>query len=350
MKDTPHASASTTLQPIEAKTLVSSQPERIQLGISSCLLGNSVRFDGGHKYDPWIVGVLGEYVHFVPVCPELECGMGVPREPVRLVGDPQNPRLITVRHGEDWTERMKTWAQKRVVELEKEHLCGFIFRRKSPSNGMERVPVYPDVAPVSGKGRKGGAPLYKGVGLFARVVMNHFPLLPVEEDGRLNDPILREQFIERLFVMYRWRNLVDSGLTLEGLISFHTRHKLLLLAHSPRHYRTMGKLVAEGATYAQSELAQRYVTLLMEGLSLKATPAKHTNVLQHIMGYFKKVLTPSEKQEMLEQIMLYRKGITPLIVPITLLSHYVRKYGERYLAGQHYLQPHPIELQLRNHV
>ncbi len=321
---------------------------RIRIGISSCLLGNPVRFDGGHKFDPWVVNVLGAYLNFVPVCPEVECGMGIPREALRLVGDPSAPRLVTVKHGEDWTDRMRAWAERRVAELEGEGLCGYIFKRASPSSGMERVKVYPEFDPATGK--SGGVPVQKGVGMFARAFIERFPLLPVEEEGRLNDPDLRENFIERLFVMRRWRQLLDDGLDTGGLVAFHTRHKLLMLAHSPQHYRTMGKLVAQAATYPRDELREAYQRLLMEGLRLRATPAKHVNVLQHIMGYFRKQLTPDEKQEMLEQIDLYRRALVPLVVPVTLLNHYVRKYGEKYLAGQFYLNPHPVELKLRNHV
>ena len=194
-----------------------------------------------------------------------------------------------------------------------------------------------------------GPPLLKGVGIFPRLFMERFPLLPVEEEGRLNDPHLRENFIERLFVMKRWRKLIEAGLDTGSLVSFHARHKLLMLSHSPQHYRAMGKLVAQAATYSRDELAEAYQTLLMDGLRLRATPAKHANVLQHVMGYFKKVLSPDEKQEMLEQIELFRRDMVPLIVPVTLANHYVRKYGEKYLAGQHYLHPHPVELKLRNH-
>lgn len=315
-------------------------PGPIRLGISACLLGEKVRYDGSHRRDPFIVNTLGKYVHFVPVCPEVECGLGVPREAMRLTGDPVSPRLITIRSNKDYTVRMRAWAQRRVKELEGEDLCGFIFKAGSPSSGMERVKVYDEHS----------VPSKSGVGIFARAFMEHFPLLPVEEDGRLHDTVLREQFTERIFVYQRWRQLLAQRLTVGNLVEFHTRHKLLILSHSTEHYRTMGSLVAQGKGSGIRALFDRYHILLMEALSLKATVKKHLNVLHHILGYFKKELTPDEKQEFLELLEHYRRGHVPLIVPITLANHYVRKFDQPYLQEQYYLHPHPLELALRNHV
>jgi uncharacterized protein YbgA (DUF1722 family)/uncharacterized protein YbbK (DUF523 family) len=312
----------------------------IKVGISSCLLGNKVRYDGSHKLDRFIVDTLGQYLEFAAVCPEAECGLGIPREPMRLVDSPQSPRLVTVRTLVDHTERMTQWARQRVVQLEQESLCGFIFKSGSPSSGMERVKVYGEQ----------GIPQKHGVGLFARAFMEHFPLLPVEEEGRLHDPKLRENFVESLFVMKRWRELLAQGASLGKVVAFHTHHKLLMLAHSPRHYQAMGKLVAQGKTIGLEGLLSGYQTLLLEGLKLKTTSKKNTNVLQHLLGYFKKQLSTDEKQELLEIIENYRDGHIPLIVPITLVNHYVRKYDQPYLKEQYYLHPHPVELQLRNHV
>ncbi len=316
--------------------------QKIRLGISACLLGEQVRFDGGHQLDRFITETLEQYVEFVPVCPEVECGLGVPREPMRLVGTPESPRLLTVRTRIDHTERLVAWARKRVGELEQEGLCGFIFKSKSPSSGMERVKVYPE----SGQ----GTPVLRGVGLFARVFMEHFPLLPVEDEGRLHDPDLRENFIERLFVWRRWREFLAAGPSVGGLVAFHTRHKLLILAHSPGHYRELGRLVAQAREMPVPALCDHYQSRLMDALRLKATPKKNTNVLHHLMGYFKRDLSPDEKQELLEVIDNYHQGYVPLIVPVTLVNHYVRKYHPPYLTDQVYLHPHPMELQLRNHV
>jgi uncharacterized protein YbgA (DUF1722 family)/uncharacterized protein YbbK (DUF523 family) len=314
--------------------------DRIRLGISTCLLGEQVRYDGGHKWDRFITDTLGKYVEFVPVCPEVECGLGIPREAMRLVGDPNNPRLVTVRSGVDHTERMVNYARRRVVELEKEELCGFIFKSDSPSSGMERVKVY----------GPSGSPTKTGVGLFARAFMEHFPLLPIEEEGRLHDPKLRENFIEAIFTLKRWREMLAQNGGRGALVDFHTRHKLLVRAHSAEHLRQMGKVVAQVATLPVSDLFDTYQKLLLEALGRKTTSKKNTDVLYHLMGYFKGDLSPDEKQELREIIDLYHRGLVPLIVPVTLLNHYVRKYNQPYLKGQWYLNPHPIELQLRNHV
>jgi len=312
---------------------------KIKLGISACLLGEKVRFDGGHRWDRFITGTLGKYVDFVPVCPEVECGLGGPREPMRLVGNPDNPRLLTVRTGVDHTDRLVNWAQKRVRELEFEDLGGFICKSDSPSCGLERVKVYNDQ----------GVPVKKGLGIFARLFMEHFPLLPVEDEGRLHDPGLRENFIERLFTFQRWRQ-VAAKKTLANLIAFHTRHKLLILSNSPSHYRLMGHLVARGKEILLNDLYSQYQTLLMEALRLKTTTKKNTDVLYHLLGFFKKDLSGDEKQEVLEIIEAYRQGYLPLIVPITLINHFVRKYQQPYLKEQYYLNPHPLDLQLRHHV
>jgi len=312
---------------------------RIKIGVSACLLGQPVRWNGGHKKDRYITDTLGHYVEYVPVCPEVECGLGVPRETLRLVGDPDNPRLVTSKTNIDHTDRMTRWARKRVKELKKENLCGFIFRKNSPSSGRFNVPV---------KNFK-GMPQKKGVGLFARLFSEHFPLIPVEEDGRLNDAKLRETFIEQIFSLKRWRETLSKRKSMGNLVDFHTRHKLLMMSHSPNHARMMGKLVAEGKSPPVKDLFNQYETLLMEALRLKSTLKKNVSVLQHIMGYFKKQLSPDEKQELLEIIDEYRNEYVPLIVPITLFNHYVRKYRQPYLRQQVYLNPHPIALKLRNH-
>lgn len=312
--------------------------EKIRMGVSACLLGEKVRYDGGHQWDRYLTGTLGQYFDFVPVCPEVEIGLPVPREALRLVGEAERPRLMTSRSGQDLTERMETWSERRVVELEREGLCGFIFKGRSPSSGMARVKLY----------EPSGIPSQKGVGLFARIFMQHFPLLPVEEDGRLHDPKLRENFIECVFTFKRWRDLLAKGPSLGRLVEFHSRHKLLLLAHSTEIYRQMGKLVADGKALPLDELFQSYEALLMKGMRLLPTVKKHLNVLQHLLGYFKQDLSADEKQELLELFEQYRRGDVPLVVPVTMINHLVRKYRQPYLAEQFYLQPHPSELRLRN--
>ncbi len=313
--------------------------DRIKMGISACLLGQKVRYDGGHKLDHFLTDTLGQFVEYVPVCPEVECGFGVPREAFRLEGDPKAPRLITRRSKADYTEPMVQWAEKRVRQLEKEALCGFIFKSKSPSSGMERVKVY----------NEKGMPVKKGSGIFARIFMEHFPLIPVEDEGRIHDPKLRENFIERVFTMKRWRETLAAKWSIGNLVDFYTRHKFLILSHSPIHYRLLGKLVADAKQLPIKELYPEYETLLMTAVSMKTTIRKNTNVLQHMMGYFKKLTSPDEKQELLEIIYQYMQGDLPLIVPVTLMNHYVRKYQQSYLKEQIYLNPHPLALRLRNH-
>lgn len=314
--------------------------EKVRLGISRCLLGEAVRYDGGHKLDRFLRDTLGQYVEYVPVCPEVECGLGIPREAMHLEGDPEAPRLITSRTRRDVTDQMLAWAHRRVAELEDEGLCGFIFKSNSPSSGMERVKIT----------NQSGMPRKVGRGVFAGIFMKHFPSLPAEEEGRLHDPALRENFIERMFVLKRWREMVDRGRRLSGLVDFHTRHKLLIMAHSPKQNTLLGGLVATAKGASTTELFEKYQVLLMDALKLRATVKKQINVLQHLMGYFKKDLSGDEKQELLEVIDHYREGYIPLIVPVTLINHYVRKYDQSYLKLQYYLNPHPLELQLRNHV
>jgi uncharacterized protein YbgA (DUF1722 family)/uncharacterized protein YbbK (DUF523 family) len=241
---------------------------------------------------------MGQFVEYVPVCPEVEAGFGVPRESVRLVGDPENPRMITFKSKKDLTDQMKRWAKKRVKELEKEDLCGFIFKSDSPSSGMIRVKVYSEK----------GMPHKVGVGMFARAFMDHFPRIPVEDDGRLHNPAIRENFIERIFSLKRWRDIAAKSPRIGKLVDFHSRNKLLLLSHSQKHYRLMGKLVANGKKLTPRKLFDQYEQLLLEALALNTTAKKNNNVLQHLMGYFKKQLTADEKQELLEVFEQYRKG------------------------------------------
>jgi len=318
-----------------------SRPDKkIRLGISTCLLGERVRYDGGHKHDAYLTDTLGQFVEWVPVCPEVECGLPVPREAMHLEGDPASPRLVTIRTHVDQTERMLSWARRRVEELARKYLCGFVFKSGSPSSGMERVRVY---------GSK-GMPRKIGVGLFARTFIQRFPLLPIEDEGRLHDPALRENFIERVFALKRYCDALGAGGGARGrLVAFHAAHKLLLMAHSPAILQEMGRLVARSKDLPFSDLRARYEELLLRALQLKATPAKHANVLEHMMGYLKKNLSADEKQEMLILVGDYRAGLVPLIVPVTLMKHYVRKYDVGYLAQQAYLSPHPAELALRNH-
>jgi len=312
--------------------------EKLKIGVSACLLGQNVRYNGGHQLNHFIRDILGQYMEFVPVCPEVECGMPIPRETLRLLGNEDAPRLVTSRSGVDHTEQMQSWAEDRVRQLEKEDLCGFIFKKDSPSSGLYRVKVYSEQ----------GMPRNIGTGIFARTFTRHFPLLPVEEDGRLNDGRLRENFIESVFVFKHFRDLLKASPNRGALVDFHTLHKLLLLAHSQEHYRQMGRFIANMPEPVE-EAYRQYGGLLAETLRVRTTAKKHCNVLLHILGYFKNELSSDEKQEVLEMIEAYRLADVPLIVPITLLNHYVRKFDQPYLRDQYYLHPHPLDLRLRSH-
>jgi uncharacterized protein YbbK (DUF523 family)/uncharacterized protein YbgA (DUF1722 family) len=313
----------------------------IRLGISSCLLGEQVRWDGGHKLDPWLADQLGRFAQYYPVCPEVGCGFGVPREPLRLLGDPHAPRLVTVRTKQDHTRRMLQWARSKVRELEGADVDGFIFKGKSPSCGIERVRVY-------GVTRK-GAPTSTGQGLFARAFMEHFPLVPVEDDGRLHDPRLRANFIESCFVMKQWRDgFCRSRRSRGDLMRFHFVHTMLILSHSPRHYRIMEGLVARAKVMPTATLYANYQQLLREALRLKATPAKHVHVLQHVMRYLRKQLSGDERRELQGLIDCYRQGQAPLIVPLARINHYVRLFDNAYLQQQSYLLPQTLEIQVRD--
>lgn len=312
---------------------------KIRIGISRCLLGEKVRYDGGHRRDRFITDTLGIYLEFVPVCPEVECGLGVPREAMHLEGNPAHPRLVTIRTKTDHTETMKNWARRRIAELENEGLCGFIFKSGSPSSGMEQVKIYQDH----------GKALKTGVGIFAREFMSRFPLLPVEEDRRLHDHRIRENFIERIFALKRWREMVTQKAGLKSLINFHAGHKFLILSHSRKHYQKMGQLVARSDDRPLKERFAAYQALFLEALRIKSTLKKHTDVLLHLLGFFKRDLSADEKQEMVEVIEHYKQDLVPLIVPLTLLRHYAHKTNQLYLKNQWYLEPHPLELKLRNH-
>jgi uncharacterized protein YbgA (DUF1722 family)/uncharacterized protein YbbK (DUF523 family) len=312
----------------------------LRLGISRCLLGDEVRFDGGHKRDAFLTGIFGRYVEWVPVCPEVEAGLGTPREAMRLVGDPQRPRLIAIKSEKDHTEAVERMTADRLRSLKDLELSGYVFKKDSPSCGVERVRVF----------NRHGMPNRKGTGLFARAFMEQFPMVPVEEEGRLCDPVLRDNFIERVFCYHRWQQLKRRRATRSDVVKFHTIHKYLLLAHSRQLYGQLGRLVAQADRYQPKDLVERYGRLFMEALAVTATRRKHVNVLQHLIGHMKCHVTKSERAEIDGLVEDYRQGLVPLVVPLTLVKHYVVQYGLLYLRDQIYLSPHPKELKLRNYV
>jgi uncharacterized protein YbgA (DUF1722 family)/uncharacterized protein YbbK (DUF523 family) len=309
------------------------------VGVSSCLLGQPVRYDGGHKKNEFVVSTLAPHVRLVAVCPEVEYGLGTPRETLRLVRAGDDVRMV-MKGGEDHTDGMRRFAEARVKALEREDLDGFILKKDSPSCGMERVKVYGATGPGVRNGR----------GVFADVLIRRCPLLPVEEEGRLSDPRLRENFIERVFAYRRLKTTFAPRWTHGALVAFHTAHKFVVMAHSNEAYRRLGRLVAEGRRRVRNEVRDEYQRGFMQALRLVATPRRHANVLMHMVGFFRPQLDAESRDELLASIDDYRRGLLPLIVPVTLIRHHARRLRVTYLAGQVYLDPHPRELALRNHV
>ena len=313
--------------------------EKIPIGISSCLLGQEVRYDGGHKHSAYITQSLGEFFEFRPFCPEVAVGMPVPRPPIQLREVNNEIHAIGVQDPLlDKTAALSAYGTQ--VALQQRQLCGYIFKKDSPSCGMERVKVY---------GAK-AMPERRGRGIYAAAFMETQPSLPVEEEGRLMDPHLRENFVERVFIYSRWQMYQARGMTAASLVEFHTRHKFIIQAHDEVAYRELGRLVSAAGSGDIQQTAQVYLLGLMSALQRLATTKTHTNVLMHIMGFLKSHLSSHDKQELLELIDEYRLGRLPLIVPVTLLKHYLRIYPDEYINQQFYLNPHPRELMLRNHI
>lgn len=312
----------------------------IRIGISTCLLGEPVRFDGGHKRDGFLVDTFGRWVEWVPVCPEVEIGLGTPRETMRLVRAEGGVRLVMPKSGRDHTEAMTSFAERRAAELARADLSGYVLKKDSPSCGMERVKIYD----------RHGTPARTGAGLFAAALAARLPRLPIEEEGRLSDPRLRENFVERVFGYRRLRTFFAGRWTTGGAVRFHTAHKLLVMSHSTVGYERLGRLVASVRRLDRAAFADRYQQEFMDALTVIATVRRHTNALQHMMGHVRDRLDPASRRELAACIDEYRRGLVPLVVPITLVRHHVRALDVEYLAGQLYLEPHPKELMLRNHV
>ena len=309
-----------------------------RVGVSACLLGEEVRFDGGHARDTFVAQSLSSFVSWVQVCPEMEAGLGTPREPIRLLTHPGGIRVVTTRTRRDFTSELQDVATRRAAALATQDLDGFVLKKDSPSCGLHRVRVYKDDGTATRDGR----------GVFASALTGALPLLPIEEEGRLADPGIREHFIERVFAHYRLRALGEPA-NVHAIMHFHARHKLLLLAHSPAIYRAMGSLVAMARPSQLAELMRAYRRSFMSALAAPATRPKHVNVLQHIAGYFKRSVSDQARREIAAAIADYQRELVPLVVPVTLLGHYARVHAVDYLLGQVYLDPHPRALKLRNH-
>jgi len=310
-----------------------------KIGISTCLLGEAVRYNGGHKLDHYIRDTLGKFVDFVPICPEVEAGFGTPREALHLHETENGVVMLTEKSKEDLTEKMTSWSRNKLKEIEDIELCGYIFKSKSPSCGVYRARIQREEKGVNLNGR----------GLFAQEFISAYPQLIVEEEGRLHDPVIRDNFIQNIFINHRWNEL-NKNRSIRGLMKFHESLKYSLMSHSPRILKEMGPIVANSNKIDTDEVFDLYKVKLVEALKELSDKKKNKNVLDHIMGYFKNNLDKSEKAELKEVINNYYNGLLPIIVPITLLNHYVKKYDDIYLQGQFYLNPHPLELMLRNHV
>lgn len=321
-----------------------SQPssDKIQVGISACLLGQKVRHNGGHKHSRYCTDVLTHYFDFQAHCPEVGAGLGTPRQAMHLVATDKGLRLhpaakVGKNRGDDYTDAMNDFLRHCLGELG--HLRGFILMAKSPSCGMERVPIYRE---------NGEALRHNGSGLFAEALMRHYPLLPVEEAGRLNDEALCENFIERVFFYDDWRRLMDETLTPTALLGFHSRHKFQLLAHDQASYRELGPMLANLKANPLPQIAENYIQKAMQAMSRKASSGANVNVMQHMVGYLRDNLEAHDRTMIGEQIEAYQRGEVPLVVPMTLIRNAQRKVRQPYLAKQDYLRPYPDALGLRN--
>ena len=320
--------------------MTSDRFSKITIGISTCLLGENVRYDGGHKRDRFITDQLAKYMAFLPVCPEMDSGMTVPRPPIRLVGDPNNPRAVGVDNPKmDVTHQLESYAIHQTANLSS--ISGYILKKDSPSCGMKRVKVYPE---------QRNCAVRQGTGIYAGILVRQHPNLPVEDEGRLNDPVLRENFINRVFIYRHWQQIITEQLTPVKLIDFHAQHKYLVMAHSQAAYKRMGQLLSRIPKKELQRISSEYFSELMAALRRPVNRKGHTNALQHIMGYLKRDINAEDKAELVASIERYRQGEIPLIVPITLFRHYFRLHPDPYIAKQVYLQPHPESLGLRNHL
>jgi uncharacterized protein YbbK (DUF523 family)/uncharacterized protein YbgA (DUF1722 family) len=318
---------------------IDDESRNIRIGISACLLGEAVRFDGQHQRNHFVIDRLGSFAEFVPVCPEVEIGLGIPREMIRLSRKDCDVRLVGARSDRDLTDEMRAYAERKVDALSQLDLSGYILKKDSPSCGMERVKIWNDKGQSERTGR----------GIFAEVLMERMPLLPVEEEGRLNDPLLRELFVERVFAHRRLKDLFETNWRVGDLVNFHTREKMLLRTHGEHSYRALGRIVAHASREDRERIADDYMTTFMTALRRKPTIGQQCNVLQHAIGYFTNNLQRPQKQELISLIEDFRQQFAPLTVPLMLIRHYADLYGVDYLRFQTYLSPHPKQLALRNH-
>ncbi len=317
------------------------EPDKeISIGISACLMGHKVRYNGGHKRSSFCMNTLDTFFKLVPVCPEVGIGLGTPREPVRLVGEMGNYSVLGTDHPElDVTEKLFQYGLDKTKELDS--ICGYILMQKSPSCGMERVKIYHPNGNPSG---------FSGSGMFAKALMEANPLLPVEEEGRLHDPVLRENFFTRVYAYYRWQTEVKTAPSLATVGEFHAAYKYILMAHNPQDYAELGRVVAQGKELGVERLMESYFKGFMSTLARKANRKSHTNVMLHLLGYIKHSVDSEDRQKILRLVEEYRQGLVPLIAPVTMLRHFLESHGTDYVKKQAYLRPYPEHLGLRNQI
>ena len=310
-------------------------PKNITIGISACLVGENVRYDASSKTSNFCVAELGQHVTYKTFCPEVAIGLPIPRPTIRQIKKQDLIHVARPDGSGDVTQALEAYGKK-IAKLA-QSFSGYVFCAKSPTCGMERVKIYNE---------QGDALPANGIGVFANEIMKANPLLPCEENGRLNDAIIRENFVARIFTYKSWQLLVETGLSKHKLMQFHSKHKYLVMSHDLLAYKALGRLLADGKLPLE-DMASQYILGLMTALKIKATRKKHANTLQHIQGYFSKHLTTTERQELCQQITNYRTGLVPLLVPLTLINHYLMHHPKQYLANQVYLNPYPEQLKLR---
>jgi uncharacterized protein YbgA (DUF1722 family)/uncharacterized protein YbbK (DUF523 family) len=315
-----------------------SEENMLPIGVSRCLLGDEVRYDGGHKRNRYMTDVLGDYFSWQPVCPEVEAGLGTPRPAIRLVQTEVGLRVLG-KDDLDVTDNLDVVADTRIPALRTAKIRGFIFKKDSPSCGMERVRLYSNGGVSRG-----------GVGVFAARIAEEWPNLPTEEEGRLNDKRLRENFIERVFTYDRWRRFVEDRPSTSGLMTFHAQHKYLLLAHNQAECRRLGKFIAQAHNHDLKETLETYESRMMQLMRKLTTVKKQINTLQHLLGFVKNDLSRQDKADFLSVLEQYRNGIVPLITPLILLRFHLNKGNSEWAKAQIYLTPYPEQLALRSHL
>lgn len=312
----------------------------MKIGVSSCLLGDQCRYDGSGSKDAFITNELKKYFELIGYCPE-EPVFGTPRDTIRLVEVNNEVRVHIGRNGEDVTDKLTISSQSFAKKAKVDELCGFILKSKSPTCGMERVKVYQETNAPSEK---------KGIGFFAKELKKIYPYLPMEEEGRLNDPWLKENFLMQVFAYSDLQSFLKKELQYKDLVQFHTNYKYLIFAKSEKSYKQLGRIVANHEKKPIDEILKIYELEFLKAISEKSTIKKTYNVLLHIVGYFKKLITKEEKEHLITACEEYKQGIIPLIAVTKLINLYVTRFDEKYLKTQKFLHPYPKELSLRSHI